>query len=121
MWAVSRGEAEKRIEMSDEHSWVGLIPADRLAPGEMAGVEVANGRLAVYNIDGTFHVTDNVCTHAFAILSDGWLEDGIIECPLHGGRFDVVTGEAVTEPARCPLRTYPARVRNGLVEAELPA
>ena len=120
MNAVGCHEAGIESEMSDERSWVALIPVDRLAPGEMAGVEVANGRLAVYNIDGAFHVTDNVCTHAFAILSDGWLEDGIIECPLHGGRFDVVTGEAVTEPARCPLKTYPARVRSGLVEAELP-
>lgn len=107
--------------MSEERSWVALMPADRLATGEMAGIEAANCRLAVYNVDGTFYVTDNVCTHAFAILSDGWLEDGVIECPLHGGRFDVVTGAAVTEPATCPLRTYRARIRDGLVEAELPA
>jgi nitrite reductase/ring-hydroxylating ferredoxin subunit len=105
--------------MSRVAEWVALMPADRLGPGEMTGVEVGNNRLAVYNINGAFHVTDNVCTHAFALLTDGWLEDGVIECPLHGGRFVVATGQAITEPAEKALRTYPARVNDGVIEVQL--
>jgi len=107
--------------MSSDGEWVALMPTDRLGPGEMTAVEVGNSRLAVYNVDGTFHVTDNVCTHAFALLTDGWLEDGIIECPLHGGRFVVATGQAITEPAEKALRTYAARIRDGMVEVQFSA
>ena len=107
--------------MNDESGWVALIPADELGPGEMRAVEVGDSRLAVYNVDGVLHVTDNTCTHAFALLTDGWLEDGIIECPLHGGRFKVATGEAIAEPAEKALRIYPTRLRHGVVEVLLQA
>jgi naphthalene 1,2-dioxygenase system ferredoxin subunit len=100
-------------------TWTVLLAADDLGPGEMIGLEVGSSRLVAYNIDGVFHVTDNVCTHAFALLSDGWLEECVIECPLHGGRFRVDTGEAVAEPAEARLRTYPVRLRDGAVEALL--
>lgn len=105
-------------EMTREEGdgWVELTAAVGLTPGEMRAVEIGDRRLAVYNVDGTLCVTDNVCTHAFALLTDGWLEDGVIECPLHGGRFKVATGEAITEPAEKALRTYPTRVRDGVIE-----
>jgi nitrite reductase/ring-hydroxylating ferredoxin subunit len=101
-------------------AWVRLLRCDALRPGSMKGLEVPGRRLVVYNVLGAFHVTDNVCTHAFAILSDGWLEGGVVECPLHGGRFDVATGKVLNEPAVRDLRTYPVRIVEGNVEVLLP-
>ncbi len=101
--------------------WVALIGADDLPPGEMVGLEIGEARIVLYNVDGTYFATDNICTHAFALLSDGWLEDGVIECPLHAGRFDVRSGEAIAEPAECSLRTYAVRVADGTVEVLLGA
>ncbi len=106
--------------MADEN-WIRLLGSGDLPEGEMVGIDVGDSRLAVYNVDGTFHVTDNICTHAFAILSDGWFEDGVVECPLHGGRFDVRSGEAVAEPAECPLRIYAVRIVDGEVQVLLQA
>jgi nitrite reductase/ring-hydroxylating ferredoxin subunit len=99
--------------------WVTVIREDELPPGEMLGLEIGEARLALYNVDGVFFATANICTHAFALLSDGWLEDGVIECPLHAGRFDVRSGEPLSEPAECALRTYPTRVANGMVDVLL--
>ncbi|MDP4533513.1 Rieske 2Fe-2S domain-containing protein [Marinobacter salarius] len=71
--------------------------------------------IAVFNLAGVFYATSNICTHNIAILTDGTLEDSIIECPLHGGSFDIKTGEAASYPCEKPLKTYPVRVSDGKV------
>lgn len=62
--------------------------------------------LAVYDLDGEFFLTDDLCTHALASLSGGEVEGGVIHCPLHGGAFDIRTGEPVHAPCVVPLKTY---------------
>lgn len=63
--------------------------------------------LAAFNIDGEIHCTSNVCTHQLAILTDGFFEGDVIECPLHGGAFNVRTGAVMEFPCKTHLRTYP--------------
>ena len=68
-------------------------------------VRVGEREIALYHLPGgDFRATDNICTHEYAQLSDGWLEDGCIECPLHAARFDVRTGKALCAPAEENLR-----------------
>jgi nitrite reductase/ring-hydroxylating ferredoxin subunit len=62
--------------------------------------------VAVFNVAGTFYVTDDCCTHSQASLSDGTVEGDVVECPFHGGRFHIPTGEVVERPPRRPLKTY---------------
>jgi ethylbenzene dioxygenase ferredoxin component len=68
--------------------------------------EFADNRLAVFNIGGTFYVTDDECTHAAASLADGLLEGDVIECCVHFGAFHVPTGEVKAPPCSVALRTY---------------
>jgi 3-phenylpropionate/trans-cinnamate dioxygenase ferredoxin subunit len=56
--------------------------------------------------------SDDVCTHAFALLSTGWFEGCEIECPLHGARFDVRTGKVLCGPATKDLSVYPVKVED---------
>lgn len=77
-----------------------------VAPGSVKAFAVGAKTLAVYNIDGTFYVTDDECTHAAASLADGMLEGDIIECCMHFGSFHVPTGKVVAPPCEVPLRTY---------------
>jgi nitrite reductase/ring-hydroxylating ferredoxin subunit len=100
--------------------WRDLAAVDDVASGQMSAYEVGEIHLALYNIDGTIFATDNVCTHAYALLTDGWLDNNIVECPLHGGQFDVCTGKAVCSPAETDLQTYPVRVTEGRIEVLLP-
>jgi naphthalene 1,2-dioxygenase system ferredoxin subunit len=76
-------------------------------PGEMLHVELDGRMIALYNIDGEFYATDDICTHRRARLSDGYLEGRTVQCPLHFGKFDVITGEPQNPPCKIPLRTYP--------------
>lgn len=77
-----------------------------IAPETVKAFEVGDKRLAVYNIGGEFYITDDECTHASASLADGILEDGVIECSLHFGAFDVKTGAVKAPPCSIALRTY---------------
>ncbi len=75
--------------------------------------------LAVYNVEGQFFVTSNVCTHNIAMLTDGYLEGDTIECPLHGGCFNVRSGEPTSFPCEKPLPTYPSIVEQDSLYTEL--
>lgn len=44
------------------------------------------------------HCTHNICIHAYALLSDRWLDGDVIECPLHGGHFEAKTGKGLGAP-----------------------
>ncbi len=71
--------------------------------------------IAVFNDEGSFHALDDTCTHALASLSEGWVEDGTVECPLHAARFSLTTGEALSLPATTAARCHRVEVRDGQV------
>ena len=76
--------------------------------------------LALYKVGGTVYCTANLCTHAEAFLSDGYLEGYEIECPLHGARFDIRNGRVLCQPASADIATYVVRIENGEVYVDLP-
>jgi nitrite reductase/ring-hydroxylating ferredoxin subunit len=86
-------------------------------PGTARRVEVNGRALAVFNVDGGFHVTDDTCTHGFASLAGGTLAGHIITCPWHGGAFDVRTGQPMAAPCTAPLAVHPCELRDGVVWA----
>jgi 3-phenylpropionate/trans-cinnamate dioxygenase ferredoxin component len=91
-------------------TWIRIAAATQLQDDEVIPIALGNAQLALFRSGGEFHVTDNVCTHQYALLSDGYVEDGCIECPLHQARFDLRTGAALCAPATQPIRVYPVRV-----------
>lgn len=102
--------------MSGEGNWIRVTSADELPAGEMMAVTVEGKNIALYHLDnGEFHATDNICTHQFAIMTDGWLEDCYIECPLHAGRFDVRTGKGQGDPIDEDLKVFPVKVEGDAV------
>jgi len=92
---------------------------DDLSADEPYAATIDNEQIALYLVDGEVYATHNVCTHQFALLSDGYLEDGCIECPLHQGKFDVRTGAALCAPTTVPIKTYKIQIEKGAVMVEL--
>ena len=92
-----------------------------IAPGEALRIEIGEREIAIFNLDGVFYATSDVCTHSFASLSDGFIEEDCVECPLHGGRFDIKTGAAIEEPCTEDLETFPVRVDGDTVFVAVPA
>jgi len=99
--------------------WVGVALRADLANGAMLAVAFGDHQIALYDVAGEVFATDNICTHAQAFLSDGTLQGEIVECPLHGGRFSVRTGEGKGPPIPCDLKTYPVRVIGGEIQVRV--
>jgi nitrite reductase/ring-hydroxylating ferredoxin subunit len=104
---------------ANDTGWVRAAGRSDLASGEVIGVEIGGRSIAIYDSDGELFATDNICTHAYACLSDGWLDGTSIECPLHAARFDIRTGEVLDPPATENLKTYPVRLAGDAIEVHL--
>ncbi|MBI3179470.1 MAG: non-heme iron oxygenase ferredoxin subunit [Deltaproteobacteria bacterium] len=89
--------------------------------GEVRRVSVGEREIALYNLDGQYYATDDTCSHAQASLSDGFIDGGEVECPLHGARFVIQSGEVAGPPAEEPIATYPTRVQGDTVYVGLPS
>ena len=100
-------------------NWITVADASAVAPGTVLGVRAGELDVALYNIDGQFYATHNTCTHALALLSEGWLEGEVIECPLHGGRFEVKTGKGLGAPVTCDVQTLPVRLAGNNLQINL--
>lgn len=82
-------------------------------------VEVEGNRIALFNLSGEIYAIDSVCTHMGGSLSEGRVKGGEVECPWHGSRFDIKTGEVRSFPAREDVASYKVRVTGDDVEVEI--
>jgi nitrite reductase/ring-hydroxylating ferredoxin subunit len=96
-----------------------LCQASDVGSGCALRVEAEGLVLAVFNVGGEFFVTDDACTHGPGSLSEGELEDDVVACNFHGGRFNIRTGAVVEPPCMIPVKTYPTVVKQGRVFVEL--
>ena len=103
--------------MSD--NWRVVARMSELEPEYPKRVEVGTHELALYLVNGAVFATADVCTHAYARLSDGHNEDYEAFCPLHGGSFDVRTGEVLNEPCTEPVTVYACRIDGNSVLVKL--
>jgi nitrite reductase/ring-hydroxylating ferredoxin subunit len=95
-----------------------LCSTDEVAPGTAIRVETGGLTLAVYNIDGEYFVTDDLCTHGPGSLADGYIDGDVVECNFHNGQFNIKTGEVVSPPCMVPIKTYKTTVEDGRVVIE---
>lgn len=103
------------------NGWVRVAAADEVEDEDALQVEVQGHKIAVYNVDGTYYATDDLCTHEQASLADGFLDGTVIECPLHQGTFCIKTGKALSPPVETPVNTYDVKVEDGEIYVHYPA
>jgi len=92
-----------RVCSGDELPQVGAVQA------EVGGLKLA----IVRDSAGDIHAIDDTCSHANVSLSEGDVEDGEIECWLHGSRFDLRSGKPTGLPAVTPIAVYPVKTDGG--------
>lgn len=91
-----------------EGSWR-AVPIELPAAGRVAPFELDGEELLLCNVEGEPHVIANRCPHAGVALAPGVLRGCVLECPFHGGKLDVRTGEPVAAPIRRDVRRFPVR------------
>jgi 3-phenylpropionate/trans-cinnamate dioxygenase ferredoxin subunit len=96
--------------------WVTVGSAGEIGDGELNSYNAGELQLAIANVDGTLHAFDDLCTHQQCSLSEGDLDETIVECPCHGSRFDIRTGQAVNGPATDPVDVYEVREQDGSIQ-----
>ena len=104
--------------MSSTAKRLNLCAASEVVPGSALKVEIDDLALAVFNVNGEFFVTDDLCTHGPGSLSEGYIEGDVVECNFHNGHFNIRTVEVVSPPCMVPVRTYPVTVIEGRVTIE---
>lgn len=96
--------------------WQDVTPADALSPGQFEIVDFDDIDVAVFNVGGEFFAIEDVCTHDGAELAGGPVDGAVITCPRHGAQFDLRTGAVLAPPAYEPVRTFPVRIENGVLQ-----
>ena len=96
-----------------------LLPLADLADGAMQLVETGGEPVLLCHDEGQIYAIENRCSHLEEPLACGKIKWGWIACPAHGARFDLATGEPLNLPATTPIRTWPVRVADGMIEVAL--
>ena len=90
-----------------------------MVPGTGRTVEVNGVWIALFNVEGTFYAIDNTCPHAGGPLGEGKLNGTAVECPWHGWKFSVVSGERVGNP-NFQVTCCQVRIQGDEVQIALP-
>ncbi|HEX6385072.1 MAG TPA: non-heme iron oxygenase ferredoxin subunit [Anaerolineae bacterium] len=100
--------------------FVKVAKVEDIPPGGRLWYDFEDETVVIFNIDGHFYCIADVCTHDGGPLEEGEIEGYEVECPRHGARFDVRTGDAVALPAVAPVETYEVKVEDGVIYVESP-
>jgi nitrite reductase/ring-hydroxylating ferredoxin subunit len=105
-------------------SFIRVASAGEIPPGSARRVAMAGRTVAIFNCGGVFYALDDRCPHEGGFLSLGGVEDGRVDCPVHGAVFDLRTGRALEPPAGetalpADVRAYRTRVLGTEVEVEV--
>ena len=100
------------LEMTQMSDFVVVARVADVPVGSAIEVQYAGNQVGLFNVKGTLHAIGNVCTHAYAELHEGYVDDDdcTVDCPLHGARFSLTTGHHLTLPAVRAVRLYQVRV-----------
>jgi 3-phenylpropionate/trans-cinnamate dioxygenase ferredoxin subunit len=100
-------------------SWTPVCTLAELGEDAAVSVNIGDEPVCVARSEGKVYALRDVCSHAEIALSDGEIEDGTVECWLHGSRFELATGRPLGLPANQPVPTYPVRVDGDTVLVDL--
>lgn len=105
---------------SGDITWHDAMPLAELQDSTPHAVQLGATLVVLVKIGEQVYAVDCVCTHEFALLSDGYVDGKTIECPLHAARFDLETGKVIDGPTDSDLGAYPVQVSAGLVRVGMP-
>ena len=101
---------------------MGFVKVGKLndvAPGTVKVYQLPGREIAICNAGGQLYAIDNICTHDEGSLDQGELIGFEVECPRHGARFDVRSGDVTVEPAVLAVDTFPVRLDGDDIEVDV--
>jgi len=104
-----------------DSGFIKVAQVSELKTGGMMAVTIGDDQVLLANIEGNFHDIDDVCSHAYACLSDGDIDGEEVACPLHGVSFNAITGAPMNPPAEEPLRVFQIKIEGDDIFVAPPA
>ncbi len=101
-------------------TWANACPLAKLTEATPLGIVVDGVAVCLVRLGNEVFAVHDECTHEDVPLSEGDVEDGIIECWRHGSRFVLRTGDVLNPPATEPVAVYGTRLREAQVQVDLP-
>ncbi len=98
------------MTMAGDDRWQRVAARAEIRQGEVLARELGDEPIVLTELDGQVYAISDTCTHEFALLSEGFLEAGEIECPLHSARFDVRTGRCLAGPAVQDVEVFEVKI-----------
>lgn len=97
-------------------TWHRVATRDSLSVDQPLAVKIGSLEIGLFVLGDAVHAIEDVCPHAYALLSQGFVEGDTVECPLHGARFHIPTGRCTAEPGDRDLKVYATRIVDGHIE-----
>ncbi|HEY6041423.1 MAG TPA: non-heme iron oxygenase ferredoxin subunit [Anaerolineae bacterium] len=105
--------------MDKTMTFVTVAKKNDIKSGQVKTFQVGDHRIVLADWEGTYFATQDLCSHDGGPLGDGELIEFEIECPRHGGRFDIRTGQVTALPPLMPIKTFPVRVQGDDIQVAL--
>lgn len=86
-----------------------VLNCDQFWIGEKKGIVIDGVRVLIIHTETGIYAFNDFCPHAGALLSEGFLREGIITCARHGWQFDAYTGKGIN-PINTQLCQYPVTI-----------
>ena len=99
----------------NDPQWVCVGDASEVTEDTPLSAKAGGVEVGIYNIDGAIHALEDICPHADALLSQGFVDGEYVECPLHGALFHIPTGKCTKGPADRDLRQFDTMVEAGKI------
>lgn len=96
--------------------WQNICDVNQVKEDFPFSTKVEGREIGIYLVDGEYHALEDVCPHAYALLTQGFIEDGKVECPLHEAVFDIKSGKCLREPGGRDLKKYPVRLIDNQIQ-----
>ena len=105
----------------EEEDWIMVCYAKSLKNGDLLDFDHGEKKILMARAGGQVFATDRICTHAYADLSMGVMneEEKTVTCPLHLSAFKLDTGVPQNQPAEEPLKTYKVKIQDDAIYIKL--
>ena len=99
-------------------SFVTVAKVGEIPEGGVKIVRLDDVPIAIIRLADGYYALEDICTHDGGPVAEGPIVDGAIECPRHGARFDIRTGEVLSPPALVPVPTYSVQIVGEDIQVE---
>jgi 3-phenylpropionate/trans-cinnamate dioxygenase ferredoxin component len=99
----------------NQTEWMFAGEVDAVAEDSPISVSVNGIAVGVYRLGNDVHAIEDLCPHADALLSQGFVDGEYVECPLHGALFHIPSGKCTKGPAERDVPPYETRIEGNKI------